>query len=742
MRRLMWFTVGFAIACLICTSWLWEAPLVPIFLSGALLTALTFGLSVPYSPFRIPAAILLGFGSGIGWILLLQTCYYEPLLPYDGKTIPLSITADTFSEQALYSMTFDGRTEINGKTYSVRVYLSDDRVVSPGDKLESAYRLRLTVPSGLKESAYYQGQGIYLIATQKGEMQQTAAEKKTWRTWSAYMAEGMKKIIHRCFSEDDAAFAQALLLGDSSELPYEMDTALKVSGIRHIVAVSGLHVTILLGLLLAVFRSTGILLPILTAVILAGFAAITGFTPSVIRACIMGGLGVLSFSLRKEYDSPTGLSLACLLMLLWNPFLVLSVSFQLSISCVAGIVAFYQSLNLWIGQKLAVRKPNFIVKWCISSAAVSFSSMAFSLPFSACYFETVSLIGPITNLLCIWMVSIIFCGIGLVCAIDGFNPAFASILAKPVSWLIHLVLWIAKKLSVFPLAAVYTCSPWIAAWLVFCGILFVLFLLLRRKYPARYLSAAAVTLLIAVSLSWILPRMDDTRLTVLSVGEGQSILLQSKGKTFLVDCGGGNNASAANAAAQMLISQGIFHIDGAALTHYDIDHSGGLLYFLSRITVDTLYLPDMEDKGFLGKIGDTYDVQLIQEDTMISLGTGEITLFQPGNLKTTNENCMCILFDTQNCDILITGDRGKSGEKRWIKEHPEIDVDVLIAGHHGSKNSTTSELLETVTPEIVVISTGKNNSYGHPAPEMLERLEEHNCLVLRTDLDGTVIIRR
>lgn len=742
MRRLMWFTIGFAIACLLCTSWLWDAPLVLIFLSAAFLTALTYGVSFRYVSFRIPTVILLGFSLSIGWIILLQTHYYEPLLPYDGQTVPLTITADTFSEQAQYSMTFDGKTEINGNRYSVRVYLKEDRDVSPGDRLESEYRLRLTVPSGLKESAYYQGQGIYLIATQKEEMHQAYAEKVTWRTWPAHAARQMKQTIHNSFSEEDAAFAQALLLGDSSELPYEVDTALKVSGIRHIVAVSGLHVAILLGLLLAVFRNVRILLPILAAVVLAGFAAITGFTPSVTRACIMGGLGVLSFAFRKEYDSLTGLSLACLLMLLWNPFLVLSVSFQLSVSCVAGILTFYPSLSHWISERFPIKKANFIVRWCTSSAAVSFSSMAFSLPFSAYYFETVSLIGPITNLLCLWMVSIIFCGIGLVCTVGAFSPSFASILAKPVSWMIHLVIWIAKTLSAFPLAAVYTCSPWIAAWLVFCGILFVLFLLLNRRHPTRYLSAAAASLLIAVALSWILPRMDDTRLTVLSVGEGQSILLQSKGKTFLVDCGGGNDASAANAAAQMLISQGIFHIDGAALTHYDRDHSGGLLYFLSRISVDTLYLPDMEAKGFLEEIGDSYNVQLIQEDTVIPLGTGEITLYQPGSLKTTNENCMCILFDTQNCDILITGDRGKSGEKRWLKEHPGLDVDVLIAGHHGSKNSTTEELLDGVTPEIVVISVGKNNSYGHPAVELLERLKEHDCLVYRTDLDGTVIIRR
>ena len=111
----------------------------------------------------------------------------------------------------------------------------------------------------------------------------------------------------------------------------------------------------------------------------------------------------------------------------------------------------------------------------------------------------------------------------------------------------------------------------------------------------------------------------------------------------------------------------------------------------------------------------------------------------PGN---SNENSLCILFDTEKCDILITGDRNGFGERSLLRHGDIPDVDVLVAGHHGSKNATCEELLAAVRPEIVCISVGKDNSYGHPAPETLQRLQRYGCSVYRTDQNGSIIIRR
>ena len=132
---------------------------------------------------------------------------------------------------------------------------------------------------------------------------------------------------------------------------------------------------------------------------------------------------------------------------------------------------------------------------------------------------------------------------------------------------------------------------------------------------------------------------------------------------------------------------------------------------------------------------------MISRDSVLSFGTGKLTLFEPGKGKNDNENSMCVLFESKECVILITGDRSRTGELDLLERYPLPKVDVLIAGHHGSKYATSYELLEAIHPEIVVISVGEN-SYGHPAREVLDRLAEYSCTVYRTDFHGSVLLRR
>ena len=126
----------------------------------------------------------------------------------------------------------------------------------------------------------------------------------------------------------------------------------------------------------------------------------------------------------------------------------------------------------------------------------------------------------------------------------------------------------------------------------------------------------------------------------------------------------------------------------------------------------------------------------------ISLGESKMTVFGPIYSGSSNENSLCILFESQNCDILITGDRSDFGERMLMRNAQLPDVDLLIAGHHGSKHSTSEELLRTVRPETVIISAGEGNRYGHPHEELLQRLTQFGCTVYRTDLHGTIIYRR
>lgn len=747
MRKLMWFAVGFGAACGICSGFLWNHFFIYLavffLLSGCGLTI----FRRKWAKTSIP--ILLSFGLGIGmfWFSIFNSWYIQPLNTYDGETISLQITSDSYCRRNRFSDSFSGTTLINGRTYKVIVYLNEKIDIYPGDVIEADFRVRLTTPEGMKGSVYYQGNGVYLTASQKGSAHTERPSAVPLRCMPAVIANSIKENLRNCFPLDTFAFAEALLIGETSDLTYAEDTALKISGIRHIAAVSGLHVSFLYGLVYFLCRKRKWITLLTATPILLLFAAITGFTPSVTRACVMTFVMMLGSALFEEYDSATALSFACLLMMLYNPYVVRSVSFQLSVSSVAGILLFAEPVFHKVYKMLSSRWHSKVWEairmWFAGSLSVSVSAMIVTAPISAYYFGTVSLVGIAANLLTIWAVGIIFCGAAFVGVFGAFWGNLSAFVADIVSWFIRYVLFAAKMLSSFRFSAVYTESVYIVCWLIFVYVLFFAFLVFRKHFKYCFLLGTA-SLAIAIALSVYIPGLDDFRLSVLDVGEGQCILIQSHDQYFMVDCGGNSDTGAADAAAQFLLSQGINHLDGIALTHYDYDHAGGLENFLSRIGTNALYLPLVPGKDSDELYAQYVNVQpvMISENTCISLGGGSLTLSAPGNLKSENENCMCVLFESPECDILITGDRGTSGEKRLMKSMQLPDVDIYIAGHHGSKNSTSEELLQVIKPEIVIISVGDGNTYGHPAQAVLDRLEKFDCTVYRTDIHGNVVVRR
>ena len=296
----------------------------------------------------------------------------------------------------------------------------------------------------------------------------------------------------------------------------------------------------------------------------------------------------------------------------------------------------------------------------------------------------------------------------------------------------------------FPLAAVYTQSPYIVAWLVLCYVLLAIYLCMKKKPAVLFSGLMLSTLCLCLTLSWLEPQLDNYRMTMLDVGQGQAIILQSDGRTYLVDCGGNYDEDAANLTAETLLSQGISTLDGVILTHYDRDHAGGLQYLLTRMDTDLLIMPALEDeKGVGDQLRDIASgtTVIADQDMQIAFDDTVITIFAPESDNLGNEGCICVLFQKGNCDILITGDRSIDGERILMHNHELPQVDVLVVGHHGSKYSTGQQLLETVRPTYAFISVDEDNPYGHPAQELLERLLEMGCIIYRTDEDGTIIYR-
>jgi competence protein ComEC len=275
-------------------------------------------------------------------------------------------------------------------------------------------------------------------------------------------------------------------------------------------------------------------------------------------------------------------------------------------------------------------------------------------------------------------------------------------------------------------------------------VLLAVFLLARERQTLLLLGCAVVGLCIAMLASWSEPLLDNYRVTVLDVGKGQCVLLQSEGKTYMVDCGSDYSKNAANKAAATLLSQGVTKLDGLILTHYDEDHVGGAAMLLSRIPADLLVLPE-------GTGAEEFESDILavcngtvlrgDEDLRIAWGDAWIRIYASFDTETTNESSLCVLFHTEKCDILITGDRSMVGESFLLRTAALPQLDALVVGHHGSADSTGEALLAATRPAAAVISVGEGNRYGHPSREVLERLATYGCVIRRTDREGTIILR-
>ena len=271
-----------------------------------------------------------------------------------------------------------------------------------------------------------------------------------------------------------------------------------------------------------------------------------------------------------------------------------------------------------------------------------------------------------------------------------------------------------------------------------------LFFVCRRRRPGLLVGVMLGSLLISIFASCLEPQLDSVRVTVFDVGQGQSILLQSCRKNFLVDCGGDDPDRTADMVVSGLRSQGVTRLDGIILTHYDTDHAGAVVNLLTQISADTLYLPYIEDDTNTKEQLKTLcldNIDWVREITPILGEFGKFTLI-PGEIGADeNEGSMCILFQAGNCDILITGDRSTTGEQALMKQIALPQLELLIVGHHGADSSTGLPLLSKTQPIMAVVSVGENNIYGHPSEGVLRRLEAFGTKVMCTDEEGTIVFR-
>lgn len=545
--------------------------------------------------------------------------------------------------------------------------------------------------------------------------------------------------MERCCSGETAGFLFALTTGNRELLSESLEEELSATGLSHVVAASGLHVHLLfsaLCLLPVGRRWRGLaLLPLLLL-----FAAIAGFTPSICRAALMEGIFLLGPLFDREADGLTSLSLALALLLGQNIYAAASVSLQLSFAAMFGLRVVCPALHRRLSQGTCSHWKRRI----LSSLITTLGANVFTLPLVLHYFDTASLLSPLSNLVVLWLLPMLL-PIALLCGLLGWLcPVLGQLLAIPTGWLANLVLGLIHVLAAFPWNILPQGTPFFA-WVALCytvglilyfchgtgrqvlGIVFLLIALL----PASYWAVQAKN------------RPTDLTAAVLDVGQGQCLLLQSDQETAVIDCGGTGN-QAIQALEQALHQTGEDCIDKLILTHYDQDHTGGVPQLLLEGKVKRLFLPEPleEDREWAEALhqlakGVNVTVCTITKETFATVGSTQLTLCPVGDGE---ERGLAVLASQGTFDLLVTGDVDQTAEAALMQSLDLPKLEVLIAGHHGSDKATGAPFLENTQPQVVIFSVGENG-YGHPTQGALDRCLAAGAQLRRTDQNGDVWIQ-
>lgn len=748
MRKLAIFSFSFAIASAL---YVYLLPSVPALCVGAMVLL----AGVVFCFFQTDVArrariVSFGLVLGILWTWGYEQLKIEPVRSFCGEKRQIEVEICEEPEPVQYGCRVVAKLD-SGK---ILLYLDAPvDAVSLGDRLRLCADVRdISRGSGDEESLYYQSKDIYLLGFQNGKLEVAHPSRMPLRYWPKLATIAMRDKVTELFQENAEGFARALLTGDRSGLSYEVRNALSVTGISHVVAVSGMHISLLCGMVLTLCFRRRRLAAVISILVMLFFDAMLGFAPSVTRAVIMNSVLLLAPFFNRENDVPTSLGFALLVILVYHPWSIANLSLQLSFGAVAGILLFTARLEKWLQRRLrmdALQEKHRLLsafgKSILLIFATTLGASVFTVPLTAAAFGMVSVISPFTNLLTLTLLSGCF-SLGCFAVLCGFIwLPLGKGMAWLLSWLIRGVLSIVAMLAKIPYAAVYTDSIYVVAWLVTVYLMLAVFLLQKKKRLAQFCMLTLFTFLCALFFSGLSDGAEIS-VTALDVGQGQCILLRSGGMTALVDCGGTRGDENGEVVARRLLMSGESCVDVLILTHFDSDHVCGAEQLMSRIEVARLVIPDIgDDTGNRERVLDAarrndVPVLFVTEDIDLRFSGGRLCLFAPVSVGDDNAG-LSALMSVGEYDILVTGDMDSADERRLLATHDLPLVEVLIAGHHGSKYSTCAELLDIVQPQIVLISVGKN-SYGHPAQEMLDRVSDVGAQVYRTDLDGDITITR
>ena len=731
--------------------------------AGPLLLLLLWGGDSLCRVLRHVVILLMALACGFGWAAWLAHVRMADALPaeWEGRDIRLVGVVATLPQSYERSVRFEFNVEeVQTAEAKVpqRIVLSwwgaggRDGLpaqlpeVHPGERWQFTVRLKrphgLVNPHGFDYEAWLLERGVRATGYVRPKGGHLRIESHVQSpAYSVERArERLRDRIQSALGNAPAAgVIAALVMGDQRAIPPEQWQVFTRTGVNHLMSISGLHVTMLSGLAFALVnfawrRSSRLTLalPAVKAAALAGllaaliYALLAGFAVPAQRTVFMLAVVAVALWMGRATAAREVLSLALLVVLLIDPWSVLAAGFWLSFGAVA-IILFVTAGRL---------KP---AHWLMAWARVQWAVTLALVPVLLALFQQVSLISPLANALAIPLVSLVVVPLALV----GVVLPFDGILQFS-QWLMNGCVIALEWLSALPDAAWEQHAP--PAWTVAVALIGTFWLLLPRGFPARWIGGIAFLPLLLISPEP--PLEGELRVTVLDVGQGLSVVVQTRNHALLFDTGPafGSSADSGNRViVPFLRSSGIRRLDALVLSHDDIDHTGGALSVVQAVPVVAMLssLPDLDPMLLIGPeerhcaAGQAWRwdgvlFEMLYPDPASRVARG---------LKDNERSCV-LKITTDAGSVLIPADIERHGERTLLTTVAgQLQSDVLIVPHQGSRTSSSEAFVRAVGPRTVIFPVGYRNAFRHPHPEVVERYRQMGSAAHFTDRHGAIMLQ-
>lgn len=545
-------------------------------------------------------------------------------------------------------------------------------------------------------------------------------------------------------SAQTAAWLNALVIGNDSMLNDETIELFQRWNLSHILAISGLHVGLIVGLLYFLLIRLNLLTKEkaqwLIILFLPLYAFIAGGEPSVWRASSMVLLFMMISKLKLKFSVTDVLGIIFIVLIAWDKYIVYSIGFQLSFSVTIGLFL----SKKWLSQT----NVSFF-----SIFKISFISQMIILPFQITYFSTFQPLSILLNVIVVpyfslFVIPLMFF-ILMLSPFAGFLISYADLLFRHIHDIFLVSIEFIDQVAYFPFAI--GSMPPFATVLYYVVLLIFMKQVELAKVTKAFMYGCLLTgLIVAVAIRPYFSPVGTV--TMLDIGQGDAIVVElpyRKG-VILIDVGARvsfeNNQTTDQIYKQIiesyLFSKGIREIEALMISHEDTDHVGSFPYLLEGIGVKNVFVSNYyelnEQIASLLNNSET-KIERVSPNQEIVIGGYSFTVLSPHRDKqSSNENSLVLSTSFGGLAWLFTGDIGKDTEKELISVYPELQVDVLKVAHHGSHSSTDKQFLHQTRPAYALISVGVGNSYGHPHNEVITSLEEKGIKILRTDRDGAI----